>query len=364
MKPKVYLITNLPVAYRVDLFNLLQQELGKDITFCFISETGSEYKNRIAVFDNEPFIERSKFYNGSSIFSCLIFFVDLVRDQPDIIINSGMSLRTLFLLAYKFLGRKKIFIWWGGTFLAEQGISYLKLLYRRIIASSVDGALFYSKIAREYFNFLAKKKNSGVIIGNNTRNTLAIHKKILALRTKNKRTAIRILSVGFLSKEKNIVACLKALFHLKNISSSVELLIAGDGPEQKFLEIFCQKKGLMNVHFLGFVSPKNMLNIYANADIYIHPSKKDRWPQTYNEAAAAGLPILISETSGVYDEYIEKYEDIALFQPDDDYGLANRITLLINNQSLRKEMGAKALECALKHDAKYACRQIMNLVNV
>jgi len=360
---KLYLITNLPASYRVDLFNLLQQEFGNDIKICFISEPGIDFKKSIGVFEDELFIKQSIFYDGSRILSYLKFFLDLVRDKPDIIINAGMSPRTLFLLIYRTFFDKKIFIWWGGTFLVSKKIGYLKLIYRRLIASLVDGALFYSKLAKEYFEQLTRKKILNVILGNNTRNTLKYHKKILELQSNNNQDTTKLLTVGFLSKRKNIISCLKALMHIKGISSEFELLIAGDGPERSFLETFCKENGLKNVSFLGFISPDEMLKVYASADIYIHPSMKDQWPQTYNEAAAAGLPILISDNSGVYNEYIEEYKHIALFNPDDFVTLADRITLLIRNQSLRKEMGAKALACALKHDAQYACKQIMKLID-
>ncbi|MCD6323170.1 MAG: glycosyltransferase family 4 protein, partial [Clostridiales bacterium] len=240
-----------------------------------------------------------------------------------------------------------MFIWWGGTALASKNISCVKSLYRRLIATLADGGLFYSKLAYDYYSKLTKRQFLNIVIGNNTRDTASYREKVLSLKKKSGSNTVKLLTVGFLTERKNVIACLEALKLLDGEVLDYELLIVGDGPERSRLEKFCSVNKMKKVIFLGHVVPEDMFAIYAEADIYIHPSLLDQWPQTYNEAAAAGLPILISDHSGVCDEYTEEYNDIAVFNPNDYGTLATRITLLINDQGLRKEMGEKALACAI-----------------
>lgn len=360
---KLYLITNMPASYRVDLFNLLQEKLGEYISFCFVREPGIDFRKGIGVYESENFLQQSCFYNERFIFSTIKLFFDLLKDNPDVLINGGMSYRALFLCIYAKLFRKKLFIWWGGTTLAGKNISWLKLMYRRLIATLADGGLFYSKLAYDDYAQLTKKEFQNIVLGNNTRDTAKYHAEIMLKKKNSISEVTKLLTIGFLTESKNVIACLEALKVMKKVELKYELLIVGDGPERCRLEKFCSINKLKNVFFLGHVKPTDMYSIYADADIYVHPSLRDRWPQTYNEAAAAGLPVLISDHSGVCDEYTEKYRDVALFNPNDFRTLAERIKLLINDRKLRKGMGQEALNCALKHDAVYACRQIMDLIN-
>jgi glycosyltransferase involved in cell wall biosynthesis len=358
---KLYLITNMPASYRVDLFNLLQERLGTGIRFCFIHESGIDFKKGIGIYENENFLQQSCFYNGRHFFSIVKFFFDLLKYNPDVIINGGMSNRALFLCVFAKLFRKKMFIWWGGTALVSKNISCVKSLYRRLIATMADGGLFYSKLAYDDYSKLTIKQFPNIIIGNNTRDTASYREKVLSLKKKSGSNKVKLLTVGFLTEGKNVIACLEALKLIDGDVLDYELLIVGDGPERSRLEKFCFINKLKNVFFLGHVTPADMYRIYGDADIYIHPSLRDRWPQTYNEAAAAGLSILISSHSGLSNEYTEEYKDIEIFDPNDYETIAARIVLLANNRSLRKEIGKKALECAMKHDAAYACERILSL---
>lgn len=356
---KLYLVTNLPASYRVDLFNLLQQELGQDIRFCFISEPGIDFKKGIGTYKNENFLQQSCFYNGRHFFSIVNFFFDFLKYNPDVIINGGMSNRALFLCIFSKLFRKKMFIWWGGTALVSKNISCVKSLYRCLIATLADGGLFYSELAYDYYSQLTKKQFPNVVLGNNTRDTASYREKVLSLKKKSGSNTVKLLTVGFLTERKNVIACLNALKLIDVDVLDYELLIVGEGPERSRLEKFCSVNKMKNVIFLGYVTPADMYAIYADADIYVHPSLRDQWPQTYNEAAASGLPILISNRSGVINEYTDFYKDIALFDPDDYKNLAIKTALIINDSKLRQQMGKKALECAFKYDVKYVCDKII-----
>lgn len=362
---KLYLITNMPAAYRVDLYNLLQKKLVTDIKFCFLREPGIDYKKSIGVFEEEPFLRQSTFYEEKiGITRAVRLLVDLVADCPDIVINVGMSPRTIFLCLYCKIFRKKLFIWWGGTDLSEKNIHFLKQLYRKLIATCADGAIFYSKLAFQYYRRLTNKYFKHVIIGNNTRDSIRYHDKISACKQRNDGKSLTFLTVGFQSKRKNTISILKAMQTIQTNTNTVKLVVAGDGPELNILKSFCNINKLENVIFLGHVTPLEMIKVYANADVFIHPSLMDQWPQTYNEAAAAGLPILISSNSGVCDEYIEEYGDIALFNPKNHEQIVSSMKRFAEDKALRTSMGRKALQVALAQDATFAAESLIKFITL
>ncbi|VAW74820.1 hypothetical protein MNBD_GAMMA15-1142 [hydrothermal vent metagenome] len=361
---KTYLVINMPATYRIDLFNVLCKELGHDIKFCFIREPAIEYKKGIGVYEDETFINTSSFYNQKhSLIRSVRFFIDLLMDRPEVIVNGGMPPRTLFLCAYTKIFRKKLVIWWAGTEYSEADISPLKTLYRKIIVNCVDGVIFYSKYALEYYQQLQMNSFPYVILGNNTRDS-SEYRRLVKSRAENRTDSeIRFLTVGFQTKRKNTIALLHALSSLGSAAKNIRLLIAGDGPELTGLKTFAKEKQLSNVQFLGNVNPEDMIDVYANSDVFIHPSLMDQWPQTYNEASAAGLPILISNRSGVFDKYIEEFGSSALFVPTDYASISASMIKLANDRELRLSMGAKALENALKYDANYAGETYLRFIH-
>lgn len=358
---KLYVITNMPTSYRVDFFNLLTDKFGEDIKFVFINDPRFDYKNSISVFGNEPFIKRSLFYDSKYRNLWIFNFLHcLIKDRPSVIINGGMSGRAILLCIFAIFFKSKLFMWWGGTYPSNKDISMSKKFYRMVIASLAKGGIFYSQLAYNYYRSLTKKNFPYIIIGNNTRCSSSYHQQVVIQKSNPNNKAVRFLTVGFLTKNKNIIALLKAFLLVGNSKDiSIELTVAGDGPERSILEEFCKTNKLANVTFLGHKSPFQMINVFANSDVYVHPSLRDQWPQTFNEAAAAGLPILISTHSGVWNKYTSQHKKTVLFDPNNIEKLADKIILLATDSNLRTILGKDALVDALEHDARYACNQVV-----
>lgn len=360
---KTFLVTNLPAQYRIDLFNRLYQSAETDIQFCFLRESAIDYKNQIGVFADQPFLEASRFYyEDSAIRRHLRFARDLLMHRPGVIVNGGMSPRTLFLVLYCRLSGARLYIWWAGTRHSEAGIHRLKQVFRKFIARNVTGVLNYSEYAREYFDSLVNSPAESVTIGNNTRNAAAYHEAVLAFRHEKQRTRVRFLSVGFQTTRKNTIALLQAMEQLGVDNRRLELVVAGDGPEITALQDFARQNKLDNVIFRGHVTPEDMIGEYANSDVFIHPSLLDQWPQTYNEAAAAGLPVLISNRSGVYNEYIREFEEQTTFDPHNTQAIATAMRRLAEDRELRQRLADKALQTALRFDVEFAADAWLGLI--
>ena len=73
----------------------------------------------------------------------------------------------------------------------------------------------------------------------------------------------------------------------------VKLLIVGDGPERAALEHASRVAGL-DAHFAGFLDGDNLIKAYVAADIFTLLSRRETWGVVVNEAAASGLPLVLS----------------------------------------------------------------------
>lgn len=107
---------------------------------------------------------------------------------------------------------------------------------------------------------------------------------------------LKIVFVGSLTRNKNVISILKALSILQ--SDAVSLDIVGDGIERKNLENFVEKKRLRHVSFYGYLQMKEARLVMKEADVLILPSYYDGWGAVVNEALQFGLYVICSKHCG------------------------------------------------------------------
>jgi glycosyltransferase involved in cell wall biosynthesis len=106
-----------------------------------------------------------------------------------------------------------------------------------------------------------------------------------------------LLAVGRLSREKGLDLLLQAFSAVRRRFPSVDLAIAGSGPEETTLKAECRKLGLGPVvRFLGRVDRPSAY--FPGASAFVLSSRHEGLPNALLEAAAGGLPIVALPASG------------------------------------------------------------------
>lgn len=150
----------------------------------------------------------------------------------------------------------------------------------------------------------------------------------------------RLLTVGSLIPRKGIDQIIRALALLKD--AEYELHIVGDGPEENTLKTLAADHGIAkNIHFLGAVSPSEVQDLIASADIFVLASHSEGRPNVILEAMAGALPIIATNIDGV-NELIMHEKTGLLFGDGDLDQLAGNIKLLISNPIKRAHLGGQA----------------------
>ncbi|HEY0429468.1 MAG TPA: glycosyltransferase [Pyrinomonadaceae bacterium] len=115
-----------------------------------------------------------------------------------------------------------------------------------------------------------------------------------------------LLYAGRISPEKNIKLLpkiLRSLLKFYNLDSQrreYRLLIAGDGPKTDWLKQKLEQYAPGKFKILGYVADREKLaDIYANADIFIHPNPREPFGIAPLEAMASGLPVIAPKSGGV-----------------------------------------------------------------
>jgi glycosyltransferase involved in cell wall biosynthesis len=97
------------------------------------------------------------------------------------------------------------------------------------------------------------------------------------------------MTVGRVALEKNLPAFL-------NLDLPGSKVVVGDGPARADLQ-----ERYPNVHFTGMKTGAELAEIYAQADVFVFPSKTDTFGNTILEALASGVPVAAFPATGPLD---------------------------------------------------------------
>ncbi len=106
-----------------------------------------------------------------------------------------------------------------------------------------------------------------------------------------------ILSVGRLSREKNLPVVIEAVEALQSRRNPPLLVIVGDGPERRELEELCTGKEF--VRFAGVQRGQLLKSLYASATMFVFASRVDTLGLVNMEAMASGIPVLVPADAGI-----------------------------------------------------------------
>ncbi|HEU5186970.1 MAG TPA: glycosyltransferase family 4 protein [Candidatus Saccharimonadales bacterium] len=109
---------------------------------------------------------------------------------------------------------------------------------------------------------------------------------------------LRLLFVGRLTKQKNLITLLYALALTKR---AVQLDVVGEGPEREQVEATIAQLKLKNVKLHGRLAREQVMKLYQTHDALIMPSLYEAQPLVLLEAMAARIPIIGTKVIGVED---------------------------------------------------------------
>ena len=139
----------------------------------------------------------------------------------------------------------------------------------------------------------------------------------------------------------------------------VAIIVAGDGPMRQEISDKLSKL-TPNLHLLGRVSPEDIPALLVNCDLHVTTSEKETRGLTILEAFAARIPVIAPNSGGVI-ENIQDGSNGFLYTPGDYLDFTSKLKILIENPSLRQEMGDRAYHSIQAYSWEQA---IQNLVNV
>lgn len=153
-----------------------------------------------------------------------------------------------------------------------------------------------------------------------------------------------VLTGARLIARKGIDIVIEAFAGLDTATRSAhQLVIFGEGPEEKHLKELAAKQPGIEITFLGHVPTHDLPALYKNAAVFVLPPrvvKEDRegFGIVYLEAGAAGIPVIGTLTGGVPEAVIHNQTGI-LVQPDNSKAVQEAMETILTNPSRGKELG-------------------------
>jgi glycosyltransferase involved in cell wall biosynthesis len=346
---RIAFITNLPSHFHTRTFETIAEHYDTD--FFFFSD------------GNEKWVENQneqKFGNYSGSYVKGIRITSRVRINTDLVARLLKGHYDVFiqsitgrfeLLATYLIARllKKPFILWTNLWFHPQTLFHkLTFPLTRFIYMHADALVVYGYHVKDYLVKLGVDERKISYCWNVTDNSLynkevsetalASLKNCFDLNGRN-----ILLFVGRLSEEKGLEYLLDAIRIISN-RQKVTLLIVGKGERDLYLRDIVKEYDLKNVHFIGYIPNKDLVQYYAVADALVLPSittktLKEVWGIVLNEAMNQGCPVIATNAVGAaMGGLVQQGKNGFVVAERDSQALAGAIIEMFSNQEKLQQM--------------------------
>jgi colanic acid/amylovoran biosynthesis glycosyltransferase len=166
---------------------------------------------------------------------------------------------------------------------------------------------------------------------------------------------VRFMAVSRLVAWKGVDLTIRAFAEVAAKIREAELLIVGEGPERAALQALAVSLGVADrVTFAGACSSAEVRKYYETSHIFVQHSisHASGWVEGFGvtivEAAAAGLPVVVSRSGGIGPQVVHG-ETGFLVKERDVVAMAKTMTTLAENPELRTRMGLQGRKHVESH---------------
>jgi glycosyltransferase involved in cell wall biosynthesis len=226
-------------------------------------------------------------------------------------------------------------------------LSGLQLRIHRALAPRVDGFIVFSSQGVERLERMGiGRERIEVSI-----QSADLEPVVAAAATRGERAgdgAVRVLSVGRLVPDKNLVELVEAFADAGFIAGEAELELCGTGALDVDLNALAERRGVpLRLH--GYIAPSELPQLYLDADVLALVSTYEPFGVTVREAAAAGLPLICSVRAGAAGDVAVDGENAVLVDPTDRAAITDALGRLVRDAALRERLAAGSRAVTARH---------------
>jgi len=172
---------------------------------------------------------------------------------------------------------------------------------------------------------------------------------------------LNILFVGRLEKQKGVNYLIRAYRRVRQEVPNSRLIIVGPGTRLRGkYEKEVVRSGLKDVIFVGGKPQSELPQYYKTADVFCAPATGlESFGIVLLEAMAVGKPIVATNIEG-YNSVLTHGVEGLLVPPKNEEMLARALVSLLTDESLRREMGARARLKAMEYSWEHVAQMVLN----
>ncbi len=156
------------------------------------------------------------------------------------------------------------------------------------------------------------------------------------------------------SNRKNLDSVLKAMVDVPHF----QLAVCGSLEGSPYPAL-AEELGIADrTHFLGF--RRDVADILRGCDLFVFPSRYEACTLALLEAMGTGLPVITARATGG-SEIVSSEAGFVLEDTEDIAALTKALRTLVEDESLRRSMGERALEISKMHSWKSKAEEYINL---
>jgi len=145
----------------------------------------------------------------------------------------------------------------------------------------------------------------------------------------------RVLFVGGNMQRKGLPTLILAASDIVRALPTTEFWVVGRDRAVPHMQELCRANGVeTHFHFLGWRSHSEVVQMYAEADVFVMPSLEEALGVTFLEAMASGVPSIGTRVGGI-PELIDHGHNGLLIDPEEPRALAEALVRLLKSQDLQ-----------------------------
>lgn len=326
------------------------------VRFCYHKRTDSE-RNQDWLIKNSNIVEIVKL--NSFIFKNKAFgksvYKDIKKTNPDVIIFDGYGIPANFYAISKIKKKRLYFINIDGFYMnrTQKKIGYF---LKKMMFSKNCRLICGSQLVADYYSNMFKVPKKYI----NSHNFSSIHKKdILTFPLSNEeKRELRhelglcekttILSVARFLDWKRIDLLISGFRKINN--EKMQLVIIGEGAEEKTYKQMIAEYKMQNVRIVPFMKYDELTSYYKASDLFVLPSDGEVWGLVLNEAMSFGLPSIASNTCVAGQTLLDK--DCIFKSGDVNSLIASIDYCLQNNEILSKRNINKIKDFTIENEVE------------
>lgn len=310
-----------------------------------------------SVIDNLP-LESAKF---SHLFGKFIFLLN--RTCPDVIAISGYARPSMLVALLWCLWHGKPAILLSETTEYDEPRSWWKEKIKKLLITRYKAALVGGQAHKRYLIKLGMPSKA-IFLGYDVVGNDVFHpNQIKSLSCPLAQPFF--LAINRFVTKKNLLFLLSAYAKYRQTAGTDpwDLVLCGDGELRLLIEEQITNHKIQNyVHLPGFLQQDQLLPYFAHAKCFIHASVQEQWGLVVNEAMAAGLPVLVSNRCGCYEDLIIEGVTGFGFDPENSQQLSELMLKMSSDEIDLNKISVAALEHIQKFSPHYFAEGLMEAV--